>query len=179
MNGVWWWWWKQWWKSNSTFCSFEGINTFLALLKHWGEWDALYFLFLSSQVGIAPLILLSDTYPFLPLVSPFLFFWGTRHLALFISSYPFLFSLSFFRTLISWNNIARGSNQDNSSIYFTGETEIGECFWLFPPGLGVEYFWVVLEMEMGGYMWMRTSGVEAACVSERGSESWFNHMTSS
>jgi len=26
-------------------------------------------------------------------------------------------------------------------------------------------------MEMGGYMWMRTSGVEATCVSERASES--------
>ena len=57
------------------------------------------------------------------------------------------------------------------SIYFKGETEIGECFWLFSPGLRVEYFWVVLEMEMGGYMWMRTSEVEAACVGERASES--------
>ena len=46
-----------------------------------------------------------------------------------------------------------------------------ECFWLFSPGLGVEYFLVVLEMEMGGYMWMRTSEVEAACVSERARES--------
>jgi len=27
-------------------------------------------------------------------------------------------------------------------------------FWLFSPGLGVEYFWVVLEMEMDGYIWM-------------------------
>ena len=37
--------------------------------------------------------------------------------------------------------------------------------------LGVEYFWVALEMETSGYMWMRTSGVEAACMSERASES--------
>jgi len=44
-------------------------------------------------------------------------------------------------------------------------------FWLFSPGLGVEYFWVALEMEMSGYMWMHTSRVEAACVSERASES--------
>ena len=44
-------------------------------------------------------------------------------------------------------------------------------FWLFSPGLGVEYFWVVLEKEMGGYMWMHTSEVEAAYVSERASES--------
>jgi len=52
-----------------------------------------------------------------------------------------------------------------------GKTGIGKCFWLFSPGLGVEYFWVALEMEMSGYMWMRTSGVEAACMSERASES--------
>ena len=52
-----------------------------------------------------------------------------------------------------------------------GKTEIGEYFWLFAPGLGVEYFWVALEMEMSGYMWMRTSGVEVACMSERASES--------
>jgi len=52
-----------------------------------------------------------------------------------------------------------------------GKTEIGECFWVFSSGLGVEYFWVALEMEMSGYMWMRTSGVGAACVSERASES--------
>ena len=52
-----------------------------------------------------------------------------------------------------------------------GKTGIREYFWLFSPGLGVEYFWVALEMEMSGYMWMRTSGVEAACVSERASES--------
>ena len=52
-----------------------------------------------------------------------------------------------------------------------GKTEIGECFWLFSPRLGVEYFWVNLEMEVSGYMWMRTSGVEATCVSERASES--------
>jgi len=39
------------------------------------------------------------------------------------------------------------------------------------PGLGVEYFWVNLEMEMSRCMWMRTSGVEVACMSERASES--------
>jgi len=61
------------------------------------------------------------------------------------------------------------SDRNNLSIYFTREKQ--KCFWLFSPGLRVEYFWVVLEMEMGGYMWMRTSRVEAACVSERASES--------
>ena len=48
---------------------------------------------------------------------------------------------------------------------------MGECFWLFSPGLGVEYFWVNLEMELSGCMWMRTSGVQVACMSERASES--------
>ena len=52
-----------------------------------------------------------------------------------------------------------------------GITGIGKYFWLFSPGLGVEYFWVAVEMEMSGYMWMRTSRVEAACMSERASES--------
>ena len=52
-----------------------------------------------------------------------------------------------------------------------GETEIGECFWLFSPRLGVEYFWVAPEMEVSGCMWMRTSGVEVARMSECASES--------
>jgi len=90
------------------------------------------------------------------------FFRGFGHLPLFISSYPL-----FFRALISLNNITSGSNQDNLSIYFTGKQK---CFWLFSPGLGVEYFWVALEMEMSGYMWMCTSGVEVECMSERASE---------
>jgi len=58
------------------------------------------------------------------------------------------------------------------NIYFTGEKQKWDnVFWLFSPGLGVEYFWVVLEMEMSGYMWMRTSEVEATCMSEHASES--------
>ena len=52
-----------------------------------------------------------------------------------------------------------------------GITGIGKYFLAILSWIGVEYFWVALEMEMGGYMWMRTFGVEAACVSERASES--------
>jgi len=37
--------------------------------------------------------------------------------------------------------------------------------------IGVEQFWVNLEMKMSGCMWMRTSRVEVACMSERASES--------
>ena len=37
--------------------------------------------------------------------------------------------------------------------------------------IGVEYFCLALEMEMSGCMWMRISGVEAACMSGRASES--------
>ena len=74
------------------------------------------FSFLSGGY-LVPLILLSDSCPFLPLVSLFLFFQGSGNLP--------LFSLSlFFRALIFWNNIASGSNQDNLSIYFTGKTEM-------------------------------------------------------
>ena len=137
---------------------FEGIHTFLALWNFFRRMRCSIFSFSFLSGGyLVPLILLSDTCPFLPLVSLFLFFWGSGHLLLFISSF-------FYRALISWNNIASGSNQDNWSIYFTGEKH--KYFWLFSLRLGVEYFWVFLEMEMGGYMWMRTSGVEAACVSE-------------
>ena len=82
----------------------------------------------------------------------FLFFRGSGHLPLFISSYPFSF-FSFFRALIFWN-IASGSNQDTRAFISQGKAEIGEGFWLFSPELGVEYFWVALEMEMSGYMWM-------------------------
>ena len=67
---------------------FEGIHTFLAFETLWWEWDALSFSFLSGGY-LAPLILLSDTCPFLPLVSLFLFFRGSEHLLLFISSYYF------------------------------------------------------------------------------------------
>ena len=82
-----------------------GIHTFLALLKLFEDNEMLYIFFLFSQVGIVPLILLSDTCPFFSLVSLFLFFRGSEHLPLFISSYSFFF-LSFFRALISWNNVA-------------------------------------------------------------------------
>ena len=136
-------------------------------LKLFEENEMLYiFFFFLSGGYLVPLILLSDTCPFLPLVSLFLFF-----------EVPGTCPYIYIRALISWNKIASGSNYYNLSIYFTREKQ--KCFWLFSPGLGVEYFWVVVEMVMSGYMWMRTSRVEAACVSERASESWFNHMTSS
>ena len=48
------------------------------------------FSFLSGRY-LVPLILLSDTCPFLPLVSLFLFFRGSAHLPFFISSYLLFF----------------------------------------------------------------------------------------
>jgi len=69
-----------------------------------------------------------------------------------------------------FNNLFVGTKITRAFIS-QGKTEIGECSWLFSPGLGVEYFSVDLEMEMSGYMWMRTSGVEATYMSERASES--------
>ena len=101
------------------------------------------FSFLSGGY-LVTLILLSDTCPFLPLVSLFLFFEvpGTcpfllpriiffsrfRALATFYFLVLF-FSLSFFtRALISWNNVASGSNQNNWSIYFTGNNRDRKMF---------------------------------------------------
>ena len=80
---------------------------------------SLFFFYLLGGY-LVPLILLSDTCPFLPLVSLFLFFFrGSRHLPLFISSY--FSSLFFSEHSPSWNNVASGSNQNSSSIYFTGK----------------------------------------------------------
>ena len=42
---------------------------------------------------------------------------------------PFYFLVSsFFRALISWNNVASGSNRNNLSIYFTGENRNRRMF---------------------------------------------------
>ena len=85
-------------------CSFEGIHTFLAFGNFVRRMRcSIFFSFLSGGY-LVPLILLSDTCPFLPLVSLFLFFWGSEHLLLFISSF-------FFRALISWDNVASVSNK--------------------------------------------------------------------
>ena len=104
MNGVWWWWWKQWWKSNSTFCSFEGIHTVLALLKLFEENKMLYIFFFSffsflSGGYLVPLILLSNTCPFLPLVSLFIFLEVSGTCPFYFLVFFFFSSLSFFRAL--------------------------------------------------------------------------------
>ena len=135
MNGVWWQWCKRWWKSNSTFALLRGYIPFLLFEAFWGEWDALYFSFSFLLGGyLVPLILLSDTCPFLPLVLLFLFFEvpGTC---------PFLFPrfFSFFQsTHPSRNNIASGSNQDNLSIYFTGTNKDRRMFLATLSRIGVE-----------------------------------------
>ena len=53
------------------------------------------------------------------------FFFLSRFRALapfyFLVFFFLFFFFPFFRALISWNNIASGSNQDNLSIYFTGK----------------------------------------------------------
>ena len=68
----------------------RGYIPFMLFETLWGEWDALFFSFSFLSGGyLVPLILLSDTCTFLPLVSLFLFFRGSGHLPLFISSFPF------------------------------------------------------------------------------------------
>jgi len=65
------------------------------------------YLFFHSGGSLVPLILLSDTYPFLPLVSHFFFSEVGGHLPHFISS-----SFSFFSELSSFfSNKASGSNK--------------------------------------------------------------------
>jgi len=64
------------------------------------------------------------------------------------------FSFSFFRALISLNNIASGSNQDNLSIYFTGNNRDRIMFLAILSRIRSRMFWVALEMEVSGYMWM-------------------------
>ena len=124
-----------------------------------GEWDALLFSFLLGGY-LVPLILLSDTCPFLPLVSLFLFIWGSGHLPLFISSYLFFSFSSFFRALISWDNIASGSNKITWAFISQEKTEIflailsqirGRIFW---GGSGDGNGWIYVD---------GTSGVEVAC----------------
>ena len=68
---------------------FEGIHTFLAFWNFLRRMRCSSFSFLSGGYLVL-LILLSDTCPFLLLVSLFLFFRGSGHLPLFISSYLFL-----------------------------------------------------------------------------------------
>jgi len=74
---------------------FEGIHTFLAFLKLCEENEMLYLSFFFSLRWVSSTPNSTDTCPFLPLVSLFLFFRGSGHLPLFISSYLF-FSSSFF-----------------------------------------------------------------------------------
>ena len=103
-------------------CSLRGYIPSL-LLKLYEENEMLFFFFSFLSGGyLVPLILLSDTCPFLPLVSLFLSFKvpGTC---------PFLFPrifLSFFRALISWDNIASGSNKITWA--FIAQGKIGNIF---------------------------------------------------
>ena len=93
-------------------------DTYLSYtLKLFEENEVLYIFFFFSFLSggyLVPLILLSDTCHFY-LSSHFFFSSRFRALA------PFYFLVSsFFRALISLNNIASGSNQYSSSIYFIG-----------------------------------------------------------
>ena len=139
---------------------FEGIHTFLAFWNFVRRIRCSSFSFLSGGY-LVPLILLSDTCPFLPLVSLFLFFRGSGHLSLFIFSYYYFFLLFFFRALISWDNIASGSNK------ITWAFISQKYFWPLSPGLGVEYFWWFWRWKWvdicGWYFWCRSNMCEWTC----------------
>jgi len=153
------------WGDTYISCSFE---TF------WGEWDALYFLFFSLRwVSYTP----NSTVRHLSIfTSRLIFSFLSRFRAL--AAFYFLVS-SFFRALTSLNNVASGSNRNILSIYFTGENRNRRMFLailsqiksrLFLGGSWDGNGWIYVD----AYFWSRSR-----CVSERASESWFNHMTSS
>ena len=169
MNGVWWW---QWWKSNSTFALLRGYIPFLLFETLWGEWDSLLFFFslrwvsctLNSTVRHLSIFTSRLTFSFLSRFrapAPFYF------LVYFLSFFFF-----FFRALIFWDNIANGSNkiswafisQEKTEIFLVILSQIRSRIFLGGSGDG-----------HGWYFQSRSS----IYMSERASESWFNHMTSS
>ena len=85
------------------------------------------FSFLSGGY-LVPLILLSDTCPFLPLVSLFLLFEVPGTCPFLFPRIIFFCFFSFFRALISSKNVASGSNQNNWSNYFTGNNRDRKMF---------------------------------------------------
>ena len=139
---------------------FEAIHTFLAFWNFMRRMRCSSFFYFLSDGYLVPLILLSDTCPFLPLVSLFLFFRDSEHLLLFISSY---FS-SFFRAL---DNIASGSNKITWAFISQGKTEIFLAILsrirsrIFLGGSGDGNGWIYVD---------GTSGIEVAYMSERASE---------
>ena len=75
-----------------------------------------------------------------------------RALAPFYFLVSFFSLFSFFRALISWDNIASGSNKITWAFISQGKTEIFLA--ILSRIRSRIFFLVVLEMEMDGYMWM-------------------------
>ena len=109
------------------FALLRGYIPFLLFRNFFEENEMLYIFFFfplrwvsrtpNSTVGHLSIFTSRLTFSFL---SRF------RALAYFYFLVSFFFS--FFRALISWNNIASGSNQDNSSIYFIGKNRNRRMF---------------------------------------------------
>ena len=118
---------------------FLGDPYLACTLKLFEENELLYIFFFSifSCGYLVPLILRSDTCPFLPLVSLFLFF-EVPGTCPFLFPRIFPFSSLFLEHSPSWNNVASGSNQNISSIYFTGKNRNGIMFLAILSRIGVE-----------------------------------------
>ena len=135
-------------------------------LKLYEEKEMLFFFFSLRWVSCTPNSTAGHLSIFTSRLTFFFFFRGSEHLLLFISSYFFYFLL-FFRALISWDNIASGSNKITWAFISQGETEI---FLVILSRIRSRIF---LGDSRDGNGWIYvdgTSGVEVAYMSERASE---------
>ena len=154
-------------------CSFEGIHTFLAIWNFMRRMSCSSFSFLSGGYSCTPNSTVGHLSIFTSRLT-FSFLSRFRALAPFYFL-VFIFLFLFFRALISWYNIASGSNKITCAFISQGKTEIFLAILsrirsrIFLGGSRDENGWIYAD---------GTSEIEVACVSERASESWFNHMTS-
>ena len=113
-------------------------DTYLSCtLKLFEENEMLYILFFFSfgWVSCTPNSTVRHL-SILPLVSLFLFSFEVPGTCPFLFSHIFL--LLFSERSPFWNNVASGSNQNSSSIYFTGKNRNGIMFLSILSQIGVE-----------------------------------------
>ena len=117
---------------------FLGDPYLACTLKLFEENEMLYIFFFSLRwVSCTPNSTVGHLSIFTSCLT-FSFLRGSRHLPLFISSYfSFFFSL-FLEHSPFWNNVASGSNQNISSIYFTGKNRNEIMFLAILSRIGVE-----------------------------------------
>ena len=98
---------------------FWGDTNLPCLLKLYEENEMLFFFFPLRWVSCTPNSTVGHLSIFTSRLTLFLFFRGSAHLPLFISSF-----IIFFRALISWDNIASGSSKITWAFISQGKIEI-------------------------------------------------------